>query len=127
MNRFDTDTIAGLYDNLANLQDNGAVAVAEYRELAMLAINAQCDYEEAKNKTILELKLEEDASEGKIKRTESVREAIYRTEHADLRRAWLLTAESLKTQKIFLDAMKEQISALQTRIRLIEFQERGAK
>jgi len=125
--KFDTDTIAGLYDKLANLQDSNAAAAGEYRELSLMAITAQCDYEEAKNKTILELKLEEDASEGKIKRTESVREAIYRTEHADLRRAWLLTAESLKTQKIFLDAMKEQISALQTRIRLIEFQERGAK
>lgn len=120
---FDTDTLPKLYDELEVLQGAIAQSATDYKTLANEYANAVCDYEDAKGRTLIALKAEEDATTG-LKRTESVREAIYRTEHADLRRKRTELGEAVRAEKVFLDALANQLTATQTRIRLIEFQEK---
>ena len=123
---FVEDTIPKLYDELEVLQGAIAQSALDYKTLANEYANAVCDYEDAKGRTLIALKAEEDATSG-LKRTESVREAMYRTEHADLRRKRTELGEAVRAEKVFLDALANQLTATQTRIRLVEFQERGTQ
>jgi hypothetical protein len=122
---YETDKIANLYNDLENLQGAIRDSSLEVKTLGQQKTEAACDYEEAKNKSLILMKAEEDESEGKLKRTESIREAIYRTEHQDLRRKWLFLVNKFDTEKIYLDTLQSQVMGLQTRIRLIEYNERN--
>lgn len=91
------------------------------KTLARQAAQADADYENAKNQSIIRMNVEETSEEwitAKKKRTDQIREAIYRTENADLRLARGLAKADVDSTKSYIHSLELMQSNLQTQIRL---------
>ena len=79
---------------------------------------ANADYESAKNHTLISLYNQESDSKGTIKRTESIRQAIYRELHKDLRLTRDLAKNEMEATKTYLNLLGMMQTNLQSSIKL---------
>ena len=102
------ETINALTDTALRLRKSGTESV-----------NARCDYEDAKNELVLKLRQEE-IDDPKKKRTDAVRQSVYRSMLKEERKNWLGKESNYETDKILFKGLQSKINALQTVARLTE-------
>lgn len=112
---YDDDTPRSLYNEFCQLEDEIESVGRNIKTLATIAETSIADYETAKNKTLLELHAEESSPEWKGKRTEALREAIYRERHHDLRVQRAIAIADLKSERDLLSALQSKLTGLQSR------------
>lgn len=87
---------------------------------AQTFVNKRCEYENKKNQYVLQLKAEEETSGGKIKRTDAVRQSMYRLMYQKERLEWLAAEMDYETDKDLYKGLIAKLNALQTVARLTE-------
>ncbi len=122
MSNFQADSLESIYNELVGIQGAISEARRKLSELSVTAANARPNYENAKNQTLIGLFDEE--ADKHIKRTESHRTAIYRTRHKQLRLEANLAEANLKAERDYLDALKAQMMAIQSRAKILETEAR---
>ena len=110
------DTPPRLYDEFVRVEDEIERVGRNIKTLATKEATSIANYEQAKNNTILALLKEEalDSYDGP-KRTDKIREAIYRTRHSDLRLQMFLAKADLSSEKSLLNALQAKLDGLQSR------------
>lgn len=112
------DTPKTLYDELKRLEAAIEQAGKDVREAGRMAAHKQAEYELLKNQKLIEL-FNEEAETG-IKRTEAIRQAIYRKEFSDQRFEWQLAVNELKTASEYLKALLGNQISVEVRLKLVE-------
>lgn len=103
-----------LNEAVAQLDATGAELKAEARE----ATDRQADYEERKNEFLIALFAEE--AEKGFKRTESQRQALYRSAYRAERRQAMLAKEQLAASRDLYRGLQAKVNAIQTLARIAE-------
>lgn len=88
-------------------------AAESLKQAAQAASDAEAEYERKKNTYIIQLKAEEDG-DSKIKRTDMVRTAMYRSMYHQERLQKSLTAKLWEVEKLAHKGLLAKVSALQT-------------
>lgn len=91
---------------------------AELRREAREATDRQADYEERKNGFLIELFNEE--SQKGFKRTESQRQALYRSAYRAERREAMVAKEQLNASRDLYRGLQAKVNAIQTLARIAE-------
>lgn len=89
------------------------------KQSAQNAVNKKCEYEGLKNQYLLQLKAEE-SDDPKIKRTDSIRTAMYRLMYKNERKFWLAAEAEYLTDTILFKGLIAKLNALQSIGRLTE-------
>lgn len=103
-----------LGEAVAQLEQAGAELKREARE----ATDRQADYEERKNEFLVALFTEE--SEGGFKRTESQRQALYRSAYRLERREAMAAKAGLDASRDLYRGLLAKVNAIQTLARIAE-------
>lgn len=90
----------------------------QIRHEARAAATTSASYEEKKNRYLITLFAEE--AEGGFKRTETQRQALYRTAFREERLEAMLAKEELQSSRDLFKGLQAKINALQTIARLSE-------
>ena len=91
---------------------------AELKAEAKAATDRQADYEERKNGFLIEL-FSEEADKG-FKRTESQRQALYRSAYRHERREAMVAKEQLAASRDLYRGLQSKVNAIQTLARIAE-------
>jgi len=97
------DSLENIYDELKQLEVSIEGSGENIRRLAKEAANKRADYENLKNKALIEMFAEE--AKGHAKRTEAHRAAIYRSTYAVERLQWQLADNELSAERDFLKGL----------------------
>lgn len=103
------DIVNALEDAVGELEGAGEAL----REAGRKAANSAADYENSKNAYVIELKNEE-LKDPKIKRTDAIRQSMYRDQFKDLRRVRMVNSELWEAEKLAFRGLLSKVSALQT-------------
>ncbi len=97
------DSLEQIYDELKQLEVAIEGTGENIRRLAIDAANKRADYENLKNKALIEMFAEE--SKGGFKRTEKQRESIYRMMYSTQRLQWQLADNELAAERDVLKGL----------------------
>ncbi len=116
---YESDNIYSIYNEFVELENEIDTVGRNIKTLAYVAVSANAEYENAKNQTLLLLYAEECGDEERgikpFKRTEVQREAIYRTQHRELREQRGFADADLKSEQDLLRALLAKLSGMQSR------------
>mgnify|MGYP001558755047 CR=1 FL=1 len=105
-------------DELEEIRQKMIIEAGRLYQVFRDSAQANADYENAKNHTLIGLYSEESDSKGTIKRTESIRQAIYRELHKDLRLARDLAKNEMEATRTYLNLLGMMQMNLQSQLRL---------
>jgi len=91
----------------------------DMHESATESVNTRCDYEDKKNRYVLELKAEE-LADPKLKRTDKVRQSMYRLQFNNERQQWLAKDSAHDVNKLVHKGLLAKLNALQSLLRLVD-------
>lgn len=112
------DSLPEIYDELRALEILIERSGNHIRSLAVQAANKRAEYEELKNKALIEMFAEE--AKGGFKRTEKQREAIYRLSYSTQRLMWQLADNELSAERDYLKALLGNQISTEVRRGLVE-------
>jgi hypothetical protein len=115
---YQKDTIETVYDELVALEAEIMKASGSLEKLGDAEARKAADYEDKKNRYLIELYAEE--SEKGLKRTEAVRTAMYRKLFNIERLLKQLASHELKSQQDYIKSLLAVLNSKQSRMRVLE-------
>jgi len=115
---FGQDTPGSIYNKLVEMENQILDIAGQVRSDGNAAIQAKADYDTLKHQELLHLYTEE--SQGGIKRTEAMRQAIYRSKFSAERLAWQLADRNYQTQQEYLKSLSAVLISTQVRAKILE-------
>lgn len=115
---FGQDNPQTVYNRLVEMENQILDIAGQVRSDGNAAIQAKADYDTLKHQELLHLYTEE--SQGGIKRTEKMREAIYRSKFSSERLAWQLADRNYQTQQEYLKSLSAVLISTQVRAKILE-------
>lgn len=112
------DSLPDIYDELKTLEALIEKSGNHIRSLAIVAANKRAEYEELKNKCLIEMFAEE--AKQNFKRTEAQRCAIYRSMYSTQRLMWQLADNELSAERDYLKALLGNQISTEVRRGLVE-------
>ena len=120
MDYFGQDTPQTVYNRLVEMENQILDIAGQVRSDGNAAIQAKADYDTLKHQELLHLYTEESASGGTLKRTEAMRQAIYRSKFSAERLAWQLADRNYQTQQEYLKSLSAVLISTQVRAKILE-------
>lgn len=117
---YQDDTIEKVYNEITALEAEIMSASSELKMLGGKDANAGADYEDKKNRYLVELFAEESEPTFKGKRTEAHRTAMYRTMFNIERLQKQLAAHELKSSQDYIKSLLAVLNSKQSRLRVLE-------
>lgn len=118
MDYFGQDSPQTVYNSLVEMEKQILEIANQVRSDGNTAIQAKADYDTLKHQELLHLYTEE--SQGGIKRTEAMRQAIYRSKFSSERLAWQLADRNYQTQQEYLKSLSAVLISTQVRAKILE-------
>jgi hypothetical protein len=122
---YQEDNIENIYNEIEQLEAEIITAAASLKSLGEADANASAIYENKKNRYLIELFAEE--AETGTKRTESIRQAMYRRMYETERLQKSLATNALKSTQEYVKAMLSVLSSRQSRMRVLESERKSAE
>ena len=114
---FGQDTVGTLYNEEKTLENAILEEARNLRACGDELSTAKADYDALKHQELLHLYVEE-SNAPTLKRTEKMREAIYRTKFAAERLKWVMAERKYKTSLDYLDSLKSVLISTQSRMKI---------
>lgn len=124
---FHTDSLETLYDEIQALEDAILEASKQQQQFGVDEANAIADYEGKKSGYVLRLHAEESSAGFKGKRTDAIRQSMYRKKFENERLKRALAVNALSANQNFIKSLLAVLSAKQSRIRILESERKLAE
>ena len=123
--KYQDDTLENIYNEIEQLEAEIITAAVSLKTLGETEANASAIYENKKNRYLIELYAEE--AETGTKRTESIRQAMYRRAYEAERMQKYLALNDLKSTQEYIRAILAVLSSRQSRMRILESERKSAE
>jgi hypothetical protein len=124
---YQNDTIEKVYDEITKLESEIMAASSALKPLGDKEAEAGANYEDKKNRYLIELYAEESEPTFKGKRTEAHRTAMYRQMFNIERLQKQLASHELKSSQDYIKSLLAVLNSKQSRLRVLENERKMAE